>query len=69
MRPMSKREDLLRHLEIQARTLAAQVALAWLDDSKTDMLLPEISRSADGYGRNARPTKCLAATQLTPPST
>ncbi|MBE2320535.1 hypothetical protein DVA67_031525 [Solirubrobacter sp. CPCC 204708] len=35
-------ERLLAHLELQARTLAAQAALAQLDDSKTDDLLPEI---------------------------
>lgn len=37
-----EREQLLVHLELQARTLAAQAALALLDDSKTDGLLPEI---------------------------
>ncbi len=36
------RPQLLAHLELQARTLAAQAALAQLDDSKTDSLLPEI---------------------------
>ena len=36
------RHELLVHLELQARTLAAQAALAQLDDSKTDSLLPEI---------------------------
>jgi hypothetical protein len=38
----TNREHLLAHLEIQARTMAAQAALAQLDDSKTDALLPEI---------------------------
>jgi hypothetical protein len=37
-----ERQELLVHLELQARTLAAQAALAQLDDSKTDSLLPEI---------------------------
>jgi hypothetical protein len=37
-----EKERLLAHLELQARTLAAQAALAQLDDSKTDDLLPEI---------------------------
>jgi hypothetical protein len=41
MNPHEK-ERLLAHLELQARTLAAQAALAQLDDSKTDDLLPEI---------------------------
>ena len=41
MTPQEK-ERLLAHLELQARTLAAQAALAQLDDSKTDDLLPEI---------------------------
>jgi hypothetical protein len=39
--PMDK-ERLLAHLELQARTLAAQAALAQLDDSKTDVLLREV---------------------------
>lgn len=38
----TERHELLVHLELQARTLAAQAALAQLDDSKTDSLLPEI---------------------------
>jgi hypothetical protein len=38
----AERQELLVHLELQARTLAAQAALAQLDDSKTDSLLPEI---------------------------
>ena len=38
----AERHELLVHLELQARTLAAQAALAQLDDSKTDSLLPEI---------------------------
>lgn len=38
----AERQKLLVHLELQARTLAAQAALAQLDDSKTDSLLPEI---------------------------
>ena len=41
MSPQEK-DRLLSHLELQARTLAAQTALAQLDDSKTDGLLPEI---------------------------
>ena len=41
MQPQAK-ERLLAHLELQAPTLAAQTALAQLDDSKTDELLPEI---------------------------
>ena len=41
MNPQEK-DRLLPHLELQARTLAAQTASAHLDDSKTDGLLPEI---------------------------
>jgi cell division FtsZ-interacting protein ZapD len=36
------RDELLAHLELQARTLAAMAALAQLDDTKTDELLAEI---------------------------
>jgi hypothetical protein len=38
----AEKERLLAHLELQARTLAAQAALAQLDDRKTDALLHEI---------------------------
>lgn len=37
-----EKDELLAHLELQARTLAAMCALAQLDDSKTDILLPEV---------------------------
>jgi hypothetical protein len=42
MEPPMDKERLLAHLELQARTLAAQAALAQLDDSKTDVLLREV---------------------------
>jgi hypothetical protein len=42
---MQPRDALLTHLELQARTLAAQAALAVLDDSKTDALLQEMRQN------------------------
>ena len=39
---VAEKERLLAHLELEARTLAAQAALAQLDDRKTDALLHEI---------------------------
>ena len=53
----AERDGQLAHLELQARTVAAQAALAQLDDSKTDGLLPEIrdqlammNQTLDGLG-------------------
>jgi hypothetical protein len=42
---VEERDKLLAHLELCARTLAAQAALAQLDDSRTDELLPDIRAS------------------------
>lgn len=39
---ISERDTLLSHLDSQARLLSAKATVARLDDSKTDLLLPEI---------------------------